>query len=119
MKTEDENRLQILLRDTVYCVEATDFEALSLWVEHHEKIEWRQENPGYGITVGQCAKMPVTICLTWNWLNGHLIVFYEATSQVVDHRMVEKWLKENLPVFDQGKQCNAMNFGHCLQAIRA
>jgi hypothetical protein len=58
----------------------------------------------------------VVISLTVNTVHGHRILFLEATSMVVDHQMIEDWLKANLPPTafkDDGKYLNkenAMNF---------
>lgn len=57
-------------------------------------------------------RMPVCVSVTWNLLDGHLIAFYDPTSQVVDHRMVEKYIRDNCP-----RRVDAMNFHNCAHEL--
>ncbi len=118
-KTNDANR-----RAAVYLVEADDFAQLRLWIENAEegdrqgwkspfkKVRWEQVGLGYGHEIGKFGGMPVCVCVSFARIKGHLVAFYEATSQVVDHRMVEEWLKTEFPS-SRGKT-NAQNFHNCL-----
>lgn len=56
--------------------------------------------------------MPVCLEVHWNLIGGHLVAFYAPTSQVVDHRMVDKYVRENC-----AKKTDAMNFSHCTHAL--
>jgi len=78
--------------------EATRCEQSHIWERWHERLEWKDNPMGYGETVGHLADMPVHISLTTAVIGGRKILFWHATSQVVDHRMIDKWLNENLPV---------------------
>jgi hypothetical protein len=106
---------------TAFVVEATDFEQLTLWQQWHETVTWQQDNPGWLETVGHNAGRPVCISVSWNVINGRHVMFYEATSQVVDHELVDAWLVANCnPKWDNGTRrahTNAMNFGHCIHAV--
>lgn len=114
------------LRDAAYVVEATDAERFFLWRENHEgahrgRVRWEQAPGGYMHTVGHISvnrkRMPVTVCVYFAILDGHLIAFYDSTSQVVDHRMVEAWVKAESPAMAANKTCDAMNFAHCVQHL--
>lgn len=86
---------------TEFVIEATDFECHSLWREHNyrpdndDKMSWTGDGSGTMITVGRLNDMPVNISIQWAMVNGMLMMFYWACSQVVDYKMVESWLKEN------------------------
>lgn len=138
----DEDTAENRLKKTLFIVEATSFEQHALWRDHakennlnpspgYAKYTWEQVNPGWLVTVGHLGtakgkgenkKRPVCINVSWNRIDGHLVMFYDQCSQVADSVQTEKWLDENF----KGKydsrtrraQCDAMNFGHCLSAIR-
>jgi hypothetical protein len=119
-------------RDTVYVIEATSCEGLHLWSEWHKpgpreikrtgpdapaNAPWEQMNPGCIITVGHLTKMPVCVGLSWARIHGQLVLFWDATSQVVDYRMIEKWLSDNVPAYKRGDYTNAMNFHNCVHKL--
>ena len=87
------------LKDCIGIVEATSFEQLCLWRDEHEgrKIPWDQTGLGYLETVGSIGNRPVCISLSTVHIDGKKILFIDATSQVVDHDMIEKWLEQNMP----------------------
>lgn len=94
------------------------------WDLADQRLAWEQLNPGYMVTVGECAGMPVCVCVTFARIRGRIVAFYYATSQVVDHRMVEKWLAKEFkpPKWDSGTRtahCDAQNFHLCASAIEA
>lgn len=94
---------------TEYLVEATSFEHHAQWcfrargapycydVRDMRTVDWVQTNPGLWEQVGKLADMPVVVNLSWAWLNGAMVCFYESTSQVVDWRMIEAWLGKKFP----------------------
>lgn len=116
-------------RAAVFLVEATDYESRHLWVDYSEesarygwgdiripRVPWEQITLGYGKGIGQCAGMPVYVSVTFAKIHHHVVAFYEATSQVVDHRMVERWLKTEFPAA-RGKT-NPSNFHLCLYVLK-
>ncbi len=117
---------------TFYIVEATSHEMLAMWLEYAQqstrplgprdkRFDWKEESMGYWKTIAEVEingeKMPVTVSVSWAVICGKRVAFYEATSQVVDHRLVEKWRKKEFP--NAKGHTNAMNFGHCLCACEA
>lgn len=106
--------------ETVFCVEATDYEKLLLWEKYHNHRSWVQDSRGLHLTVGSLDNRPVAINCFWNIIDGRRILFWSACSQVVDHLQIEKWFDENCtPIWDGNRQarCDAMNFHHCMRAI--
>lgn len=129
------------LKKTVAVVQATSTEQFYLWMEWskesgwddldrlrhggrgHPKYRWEQMNPGCWMQIGKIKDMPVCISLTWNRIEGQVVLFWEMTSRVVDYRMAEKWLEDNLkpwPTYDNGSRRSnhdAMNFHNAMSAV--
>lgn len=109
--------LETFLFCVMGAVEATSYEQLCLWQEHHQTAHraWIENNMGLSVTVGHVGDMPVNISLSTAIVSGHKVLFYDDISQVVDHEMIEEWLKKNLPASahtPDGRlnKTNAMNF---------
>ena len=94
-----------LLNNTKYMVEANSFESLCLWERWNEKVEWESLSMGYGVSTEGGF-----ISLLWKKINGQLVLFWEATSEKVDYRVVEDWLLKNTKVQLPHGRTNAMNF---------
>lgn len=126
-RKEDED----LFKDVVFIVEATCYEKHSFWQDYHYKPkyencfikDWKQECAGVTITIGTCDKRPVCIAIFWDWLDGHKVMFYDACSQVVDHKMVDDWIyhfSKDIK-WDNGTRwahSDSNNFQHCIEAIQ-
>lgn len=118
-------------KDVVFLVEATHHEQHQFWHDWHyvpryegTAIEfWEQVMEGRMITIGQIDRRPVTICINWAYLNGYKVMFYEGTSQVVDHQMVERWIDHFASdiKWDNGyrrARTDSNNFHSCIHAIQ-
>lgn len=106
--------MKVFLKDVIGVVEATSYETSCLWKEYHQgrKKTWVQGLGGYLPTIGLLGDRPVVLSLLVNTVDGHPILFMEATSQVVDHQMIEDWLKRHLPATalkDDGKYVNKVD----------
>jgi hypothetical protein len=90
------------LEECVGVVEATNFEKMCLWQKYHDKHGaeypkyWFDERGGPGAHVGTFGTYPVVIMLTKAKVDGHWVAFIEDTSQVVNHTMIEDWLRKAL-----------------------
>src|SRR5688572_12081284 len=93
------------LKAAVYVVEATSFERHSLWLQHsseaaaHRWGEGEEEWSGRGgsgwlVEVGTLAGFPVNMHVSFDSINGGLVLFWEGVSRVVDSEMLEAWLRE-------------------------
>lgn len=123
------------LRVAEFVVEASSFETQALWERfaddakdlvprmNEARIDWKDQSRGWLVTVGMLDQRPVCVSLSISTLNGHAVLFYEVTSEVVDHAQIEDWFRERCwPLWDHGTRrahCNAMNFHHCLEICRA
>lgn len=108
---------------TEYLIEATHEEEFGLWRQHHDKMKWVQCH-GFWQTIGEVEirrlgdtgnfkKMPVTVTMNWQLIDGHLVCFYEASSLVVDYGMVEEWIRPKCK-----QHTNASNFHHFMHYMR-
>lgn len=102
------------LGGVVGAVEATSFERLCLWQERDKTKPWVQGLSGFLERVGEINDLPVCISLQVDEVDGHRLLFYNATSRAVDHDQIKTWLHANLP--DTAKRdgrvnrVDAMNF---------
>ncbi|AGS81076.1 hypothetical protein [Caulobacter phage Cr30] len=85
------------LSDVVGVVECDSYGRMMLWKENHERYKWEESRHGYGPTVGYLADMPVCISIRKVVVDGLPILKIDATSTVVDWRLIDKWLNDNLP----------------------
>lgn len=113
------------LETTAFFVEATDYERMGLWREHHKEYGWEEDNSGFSKTIGHINDdhtKPVTVCFFFAKIFGKRICFYEATSRYVDHTMIEEWIEKNYPIAWNGTSramTNAMNFHHAIHHCKA
>ena len=99
---------------TLFRVEATSYEYLSLWNEWKNIVSWEDDRIGQYYVIGELSGFPISVDIRWSRLNGKLVLFYNQTSVVCDHNMLEHWFEKHCPV----PKCNAMNFHHCIAAIK-
>lgn len=116
------------LKETLFCVEATSFERFTLWsrwcAESQEQWKplfekWEQLG-GWLVTVGELDDRPVCVSMDWVRMDGHLIMFWKAVSQVVDQLQVEAWFTEHFDrAWGGGRQSmtDASNFHFAVAAI--
>lgn len=101
------------LHGVVGVVEANSYETMCLWKEYAEELKkpWKQRCDGLGEIVGKLADMPVFLSLLTAEIEGHKILFIDATSQVIDHRLIDQWLANTLPTsaFRGGDPRNGVN----------
>lgn len=120
------------LKETFFIVEATRYEQHYLWsgFAHNSphrrfptiSLNWDQFNTGWSVQIGELDNRPVVMSMTWVRIDGKLVMFWHLCSAVADYTMAEKWLEEHF----KGRYNNnarrawtdAMNFHHCVHAIR-
>lgn len=102
------------IKDVVGVVEATSFERSCLWERNKDRREWKDRLLGYSVHAGKDADRPVVFSISSAIIDGNKILFIEPTSMLVDWKMIEEWLKTNLPKSAfRGEYVNkvdAMNF---------
>jgi hypothetical protein len=109
-------------KDVVFLVEATDFEVLALWESKRGSLRWEWERRGFSVHIGNIEKRPICVAFQFARIEDQRIAFYEGCSELVDHEMIDNWLRKHCYFkWDGGTRrahCNAMNFHLCIQAIR-
>lgn len=98
------------LYGVVGVVEATSAEKQELWMNYAEEVpsQWRRkEEPcrfkwdsarsGYLPCVGRIGDRPVCISIYVDVVAGHRLLFWHATSELVDYALIEEWLTTSLP----------------------
>jgi hypothetical protein len=118
--TDFASQIKKNIEETAFLVEASSCEHLHIWIQWHRCLKWEQQTLGSAPQIGwaynsERKKMPVTVSLSWDRIEGHLVCFYNAPSMVVDHELVETWLKKT---FKNSKgKVDAMNFHNCVQGL--
>lgn len=109
-------------RRTMFVVEADSFSVHQLWKENHESHDWRQDCSGLWLAIGRYHGTPLYASFQWATIDGQLVLFYEPTSALQHYWILDRWLERHCnPRWDRGTRrahCDAMNFHHCLDAIR-
>jgi len=120
----DDYELNERIEKTEYLVEADSAHSHFLWQEWADEargmgytspydkpsFKWKQHQ-GIMLEVGRIEDRPICITIMWNEIGGALIGFYNASSQLVDHKMVEEFLKKK---FKDTPKTDTMNFAHVI-----
>ena len=108
------------LKATLCSVEATSFEEHSLWDKwsnqsknsYSSAVAWEQLSDGWLPTVGRINDKPVCISLSWNFIDGQPVLFWDATSILVDYDMIHDWLKKMMPQVYVDQVCLTTDAGN-------
>ena len=123
LRLEPNSPVLRMLADVMFVVEANHFETMCLWREFKDRLCWRDDPQGFGVTLGQLDGRPVVVHLRCAYLNDQKILFTDITSEVADYQMLEDWLAEYCwPRYDNNLRrahTNAGNFHLCLHAVEA
>ena len=68
------------------------------------------------ITIGTLDHRPICLSYGYCQINNKKILVWGLTSELVDYKMAEKWLKTNCTEYREGKRCDAANFHNILNA---
>jgi hypothetical protein len=111
-----DNELSRFLDGVTGVVEANSYEVLCLWKEARDRKEtWIDCPAGFHETIGHLAGMPVCVTLRTATVKDRKLLFIDGASQVVDHRMIDKWLNNVCPQSARSSKqhvnrIDAMNF---------
>lgn len=116
------------LEKTFFIVEATSFEKSCLWRDYclesdnprYGKHTWKLISPGWMIKVGEINDRPCCISTTWYKIDGKLVMFWYACSELVDYKLIDEWLDKNFTgTYGGGRRAStdADNFHACIGAI--
>ncbi|UIS25272.1 hypothetical protein [Erythrobacter phage vB_EliS-L02] len=97
---EEQERINFakFVAGTIGVVEATPCELSYVYTRCKETgRHWVEDPQGWSMQVGYLGLRPVVISLRAITIDGHKLIFYHATSTVVDWDMIRSWLKANMP----------------------
>jgi len=103
------------LKNVKYAVEANSFEATQLWSNWNKRVEWEDNRSGVGVSVEGRVNSFVSLLITK--INNVEVLFYEATSVLVDHKAVEDWVLLNCPSLTRRNMNDAQNFHNTVISI--
>jgi len=85
------------------------------------RVDWDSLRYGISLQIGTLDDRPICIQFTFVRINGHKIAFYEGSSQLVDHKMIEDWLIERFQRTNDGyarwNHVNSTNFHNCVNSL--
>lgn len=102
-----EEPLASYLQGVVGLVEANSYEQLSVWKEYRSRGGVEQSHMGYSKTIACPAGRPIRLSFLTATLNGKKFCFWEATSQLVDHKLIDEWFDYH---FQELPRVDAINF---------
>lgn len=112
--------LKNALADTDWAVWADDYAQQCLWTEWAEEAResgdtakrypWKRDTIGWGPQVGSVSGRPVCVSLRWSTVGGQRVCFVDPTSELVDYKLVEKWLRTLAPKLTDDRLVRAENF---------
>lgn len=105
-----------------YIVEADDFAQHALWNSWHEAIKWEADSSARLVGLGILIGRNVTVEVRFARLNGHMVMFYNGNSDLVDHTMVGSFVEDvrklglaARPGSAPAGSTDASNFHTCVQ----
>lgn len=117
-----------LFKDVCYLVEATSEEHHNLWINWHYRpiynpVPWQQISKGHLLTIGEFHKRPISVLIDYAIIDGKKVMFYTGYSELVDHKMISKWIDKYSPIVrkNTAKQIvwtNSTNFSHCITDLK-
>lgn len=132
----DDDDLHDLLKTIEYVVMVADREVTQrLWLDFAEdsnvrsfiggdrpfpgktRYSWKNNNGDPLVTIGKFMDRHICISLTTAIINDMKVMFVECTSMLVDHSMVEEWVKKHLTCKDSNGRhavCDSSNFIHAI-----
>lgn len=119
-----------IFKDVAYLVQASHEEYGAFWQHFsHESphriypsvcVQWQEISMGGSRCVGHIAKRPVWVEYSYAILDGKKVLFYDGMSELVDWKMIERWISHCIDKYMGGGRphSNAANFHNCLGFIR-
>lgn len=93
----------------VFRVEASSFELQVLCARYGNRLEL--ENHGVATNIGNLDGRPIVISLMFGTFDDQHVLFWHATSQLVDYKMIDDWFCCNTPhLRGPDKATDATNF---------
>lgn len=89
--------------------------------DNQHRVKWESARMGISIEIGDLDDRPICVQFGFAHINGHKVAFYEGSSQLVDHKMIEDWLTENFQLTNDGytrwNHVDSTNFHNCVNSL--
>lgn len=108
MMDSSDDEMAGLWKETKLIIEANSYERMTLREKWVDKTEWQQHPQGRLVTVGTYRNRAVCISLVWATIRGKAVLFLDPTSELVDWKVIDAWLKKEFPGV---RKVAAMHFG--------
>lgn len=107
------------ISDVKGVVEANRYESLALWEKYSQRTKWKSLGFGFIPCIGKFNDHPVHISLLKNYILDQPILFWYATSPIVNYNMIDEWLKEFLPNEAYANKSDADNFFNVVNNLKS
>lgn len=99
MEKREDSQMLNFIEGVVGIIEASSNEKMYIWQSNkdHRKETWEDRHSGILEYVGWLNKRPICISLQIVIIGGNKILFWHATSSLVDYEMIDEWFELNLP----------------------
>lgn len=99
-------RVDQYIQQTRVVVQATSTEQHDCWArtssdscwhctpKDFPRMTWEQLNPAELRTIGHIQNRPICVSMTWARINGIVCCFWDGTSELVDYKMIEKYVRK-------------------------
>jgi hypothetical protein len=77
---------------------------MTLWERWADKAEWQQHLQGRLVTVGAYRNRAVCVSLVWATIRDKAVLFLEATSELVDWKMIDALVEERVSRCSQSRR---------------
>ena len=77
-----------------FIVAADDFSQQALWGMWQEGITWDSDTSRLTVGLGILIGRNVTVEVRFARLNGHMVMFYNSNSDLVDHNLVNTFVED-------------------------
>lgn len=108
----------------VFVVEASSNEDLYLYERFAEgkhvcNLTFETVGKGVHLPRGKRGKKrPVVFSLRVGMVYDKPVLFWHATSELVDYKMIDEWLLKNLPHLTKREHTDATNFHTCIHHVK-
>jgi len=107
-----------MMSDVKFRCKVSSYSYHSLWKEYSNLVEWGERRSILGITMGTFHRLPVVVSISIVNVAHNKVVFWEPTSTLVDHRIIEAWFEEHWQPIKPRNHSDDNNFGNYIGTYR-
>lgn len=81
-------------------------------------VTWKEQSRGEMRQIGDIGGRPICVTVSYAEINGVRAAFVEGCSQVVDYKMVDEWIEQEMPQ-TASHRADTMNWRNALAGLKA